>query len=402
MLKLLLTATAYLYFHGRYFRLAKGLGQNSCMSSWFVLLSFVVNYGFFYVCSVLEFSLVINWLFFAVLLLFETAMFNRGEWRNALFVTSLGIICGLAVNIFCRSVIAILIQQPLQNFDNRISSVGNLKSIPIFWGFLLAGVILHVFSRPVFQKRLNLILSYPQHQTFLMEMMIGLFFYLFLNLLLYSTPNNSLLLKIWSIKSSLFCATGFYIAIWYTRRICELSDYREENRRILEELEEKKREEELLRQEVIRDMLTGLYNRQYAEETIASMMEQNISFTLCFLDLDGLKNVNDQFGHLAGDRYLNIVVGQLCRACRDKEDLLFRYGGDEFLVLFRNMDAKTAEERMENVNEKLHAMSEEEFPLSISFGVAESASHSDWKALVQEADRKMYRQKQSRWAERSL
>lgn len=400
MLKVLLTASSYFYFHNRYFRLTKELRQEACLREWFILISFVVNYAFFFVCSIMESPLIANWFLFAFLLLFETVVYNRGEWRNALFVTFLGIINGLSVNIFCRSIIAIIINQPLRNFDNQISSAGNLKSIPIFWGFLLAGVVLHAFSRPILRKRLSLILSYPQHQTFLMGMMTGLFFYLFLNLLLYSTPNNSLLLKIWSIKSCLFSVVGFYIAIRYTKRICELSEYREKNRRINEELKVKQKEEENLRQEAIHDMLTGLFNRQYAEEKITSLMEKNVDFSLCFLDLDGLKNVNDQYGHLAGDRYIKAAVSQLCRACRDKEDLLFRYGGDEFLILFPGMAAKTAEERMEAVNEKLRSLTGENFPLSISYGVTESGSYTDWKELVQDADRKMYIQKQRRWGER--
>lgn len=400
MLKVLLTASSYFYFHMRYFRLTKELRQEACLQEWFILLSFAVNYAFFFVCSIMESPLIANWFLFAFLLFFETAIYNRGEWRNALFVTFIGIIYGLSVNIFCRSIIAIITNQPLHNFDNQISSAENLKSIPIFWGFLLAGVGLHVFSLPRFRKRLSLILSYPQHQTFLLGMMTGLFFYLFLNLLLYSTPNNSLLLKIWSIKSCVFSAAGFYIAIRYTKRICELSEYREKNQRIYEELKVKQKEKENLRQEVTHDMLTGLFNRQYAEEKISSLVDKRTDFALCFLDLDGLKNINDEYGHLAGDRYIKTAVGQFSRVCRDKEDLLFRYGGDEFLILFPGMAVKTAEERMDAVNEKLHSLTGEDFPMSISFGVTKSGPYTDWRELVREADRKMYIQKQGRRAER--
>lgn len=348
-----LTASAYFYFNWMYFGLSRALKEDPCLRGWPILFSFFINYGFFTLCSILEYPLIANWSVFAFLLFLETFLFNKRDWRNALFATLMGIIYGLAVNIFCRSIMAILIKQPLQAFDNHITSIGNMKGVPIFWGFLLAGIVLQVFSRPVICKRMSLILKYPQHQSFLLEIMGGLFLYLFLNLLLYSTPHNDLLLKIWSIKSCMFCVIGFYIAIRYTRRICELSGYREENQRIQQELEKKRQEEEQLRQQAIHDMLTGLYNRQYAEERIASLMEQEVQFALCFLDLDGLKTVNDRYGHDTGDRYIRIVVEQLCHACRDKEDLLFRYGGDEFLVVCQGMAVKTAEERMEAINEKL-------------------------------------------------
>lgn len=392
----LLTAATYFYFNWRYFCLVRVLGREPCLHTCFILFSFVLNYGFFFLCSILEFPLIVNWFLFAFLLFWETVLFHKGEWRNTLFVTLMGIIYGLAVNILCRSILAILTKHPLQSFDNHVSSAGNLKGIPIFWGFLLAGVVLHVFCHARYRTRLCLILSYPKHQSFLLEMMAGLFFYLFLNLLLYSTPLNDLLLKIWSIKSCLFCVVGFYIAIRYTRRICELSEYREENQRIQRELEEKQKEEERLRQQAIHDMLTGLYNRQYAEEKIASLMEQKVRFIICFLDLDGLKTVNDRYGHEAGDWYIQTAVEQVRHVCRNREDILFRYGGDEFLVLFQGMTVKTAEERMKALNDNLGNLKEERFSMSVSYGVAESTAYPGWKELIRDADRKMYEQKQDK------
>lgn len=75
---------------------------------------------------------------------------------------------------------------------------------------------------------------------------------------------------------------------------------------------------------------------------------------------------------------------------------VFRYGGDEFLVVYQDMAVKTAEERMKTLNENLHNLKEEGFSLSISFGVTESTVHASWKELIQTADRKMYSQKQDK------
>ena len=166
--------------------------------------------------------------------------------------------------------------------------------------------------------------------------------------------------------------------------------------RIQRELEEKQKEEERLRQQAIHDMLTGLYNRQYAEEKIASLMEQKVRFIICFLDLDGLKTVNDRYGHEAGDWYIQTAVEQVRHVCRNREDILFRYGGDEFLVLFQGMTVKTAEERMKALNDNLGNLKEERFSMSVSYGVAESTVYPGWKELIRDADRKMYEQKQDK------
>lgn len=401
MLLILLTAAAYFYFHSQYFLLLTDIGEIPRLRRGIVYLGFIVNYAYFIACSLLELSLIFNWLFFAFLLFLETLLYNKGNKIGSMFSTLLGIICGLAVNIFCRSVIAILLNLPLQNFDNRTRDIGNLKGFPVMLGFVLAGAAMRIIRRPVLIGRIRLILKHRQNLSFILEMMAGLFFYLFLNLLLYSTPLNDLLLKLWSIKSCLFCVVGFYIAIRYTWRICVLDDYREKNRQIERQLEEQKREEEYLRHQAFLDTLTGLYNRQCAEETLASLMDQKSGFSLCFLDLDGLKNVNDRYGHEEGDRYIRAAAEEVRRACRSGMDSLYRYGGDEFLALFVGMGAAAAEQRVDLINERLQkSASAGEYPytLSLSYGVVESTEFTDWKELIKTADGKMYEQKRRKQA----
>jgi len=396
MFFLLLTAVTYFYYNRQYFSLIKRLDKIHVLHTWFVLVSFAVNYLFFFLCSILEFPLIMNWFLFAFLLFFETLLYNKGNIRCALFGTLMGIIYGLAANIFCRSLVAITMNQMLQSFDNHVTSAYNMKSMPVCLGFLLAGLMIRFLRRPVFLKRFRLILGHPQHHAFLLEIMAGLFFYLFLNLLPYSAPLNNLILKVWSIKSSLFCLIGLYIAVRYTRRICELDNYRMKNLLIEQELEERQWEEERLKRQAVLDDLTGCYNRQYAEETLDSLVKQKLDFSLCFLDLDGLKNVNDRYGHEEGDRYLLTAAGEIRRVCRNDNDLLFRYGGDEFLAIFVGADVKTVEKMAETVNHALRSPEMETqfaYPLSLSYGVAESAGFSTWADLVAEADRRMYAQK---------
>ena len=70
-------------------------------------------------------------------------------------------------------------------------------------------------------------------------------------------------------------------------------------------------EAQYLRRQAAIDSLTGLYNRQYAEETVNAMLAEGTRFALCFLDLDGLKTVNDRHGHEEGDRYIPVSYTHL-------------------------------------------------------------------------------------------
>ena len=105
-----------------------------------------------------------------------------------------------------------------------------------------------------------------------------------------------------------------------------------------------------LEAEVIRDRLTGVYNRLYLEEMMADEYSggETGDWQVLFLDLDGFKELNDTYGHEAGDLVLQVVGRRLTQAVRSS-DRVFRYGGDEFLILLE----RNAREALEEVRERL-------------------------------------------------
>lgn len=392
-------AGSYYYYNWQYFHFVHMLTQSPHYPKKAALLCFLMNFSMFYVCTTLELQLMLNWALFAVFLLAETLLVNRGHWPCSLYSTTVGILSGLAINIFCRNLIAIIIMEPPVNFDNTVSNAGNLKSIPILFGFLLSGAALQLISRKIPAERQRFILKHPQHISFLLELMAGLLLNLFLNLLLYQQTSNSVLLKLWGMESCVFSIVGFYIGIWYTLRICQLTEYQVKNQEIAQTLVERQAEELYLREVVTQDALTGLYNRQKLLEEVSSRLQDQIPFTLCFLDLDGLKEVNDRFGHDQGDQYLLTVTGELSKLCRRNSDHIFRYGGDEFVVLFQNLTPESAAERVASLNAMLtqrNADSSFPYHMSVSYGIVESSGYSEADALLAEADAKMYLQKREK------
>ena len=158
-----------------------------------------------------------------------------------------------------------------------------------------------------------------------------------------------------------------------------------------------------LHEDSIRDPLTKLYNRRFMDETLyrellrARRAEQPVSVII--LDIDKFKQVNDEHGHDAGDQVLVELAGQLTRSVRD-EDIVYRYGGEEFVIILPGASLDTARERALAVSRDVRRVRVETakapIKMTISAGVATYPEHGDSKEqLLAQADKALYLAKQS-------
>lgn len=143
------------------------------------------------------------------------------------------------------------------------------------------------------------------------------------------------------------------------------------------------------------DRLTGLLNQAALSRRMESGTTFNGVVVVC--DMDNFKEVNDRYGHLVGDEILR-NIGHLLRNSIRQEDEAFRWGGDEFVILFYNQRAEVARKRMADIEGRLRDFRVRGFgvlPISFSWGTAESIERPLREAL-DEADRSMYGLKRTR------
>jgi diguanylate cyclase (GGDEF)-like protein len=143
------------------------------------------------------------------------------------------------------------------------------------------------------------------------------------------------------------------------------------------------------------DPLTALLNRS----ALARWMEEEQEFVglVVVCDMDDFKPLNDYYGHLVGDEILH-GVGKLIRGSIRNMDLAFRWGGDEFVIFFRNEDANLVKTRMRSLAERLesfHIRNHGAVPVRFSWGMAPAAGRPLRDSLA-EADRNMYEAKRTR------
>lgn len=152
--------------------------------------------------------------------------------------------------------------------------------------------------------------------------------------------------------------------------------------------------EEKLRYLSYTDILTGLYNRSSFEEKISELnTEENMPLGIIMGDVNGLKLVNDTLGHLEGDKFLTNISNVLT-SCIDDNGFVFRWGGDEFVILLPNCNESFCEEMICKINEACENHSYEFINLSIALG--DSIKHTieeDIYTCVKEVEEKVYRRK---------
>ncbi|MFT5162404.1 MAG: diguanylate cyclase (GGDEF)-like protein [Alteromonadaceae bacterium] len=150
------------------------------------------------------------------------------------------------------------------------------------------------------------------------------------------------------------------------------------------------------------DSLTDLYNRGYAlakgEELVNEQGKTKQQISVMLFDLDNFKQVNDTYGHSAGDAVLK-NISEVSQSCLRDSDIMARIGGEEFLAILPGVAIETAQLIAERLKEKLAAQQQEfeqnRFSVTASFGVAMAQTGETFEALTQRADKAMYLAKEN-------
>ncbi|WP_320128022.1 HD domain-containing phosphohydrolase [uncultured Sphaerochaeta sp.] len=145
----------------------------------------------------------------------------------------------------------------------------------------------------------------------------------------------------------------------------------------------------------LRDQLTGLYNRRYFEQNFAKLVKKQTQrqVSLAMFDINGLKLINDAFGHLEGDKLISSFASTLKSKCQDDLTHAIRLGGDEFLMIFYDNSSNQVRGTVDEIISTFSKMNEGKIPYSTSYGFSFSDDDTDWalEDLFIKAEEDMYR-----------
>lgn len=144
------------------------------------------------------------------------------------------------------------------------------------------------------------------------------------------------------------------------------------------------------------DALTGIYNRRYFDVTFSKFIkkaeEYNITFSILMIDIDHFKKFNDTYGHKVGDDVLKVVSSTIKKNIRNNQDMFFRYGGEEFIIITTDsLDGAITLAKKINSLEFIPAPEK----ITVSIGISTRAESKHYEELVKLADDNLYKAKEA-------
>lgn len=149
---------------------------------------------------------------------------------------------------------------------------------------------------------------------------------------------------------------------------------------------------------LVKDYLTGVYNRRYINKRLSKDVERNLieclPTTILMADIDLFKNINDTYGHLIGDRILIDFAAILEKNIRKNSDWVGRYGGEEFIIVLNNTyieEGVKVAEQIRGLVEKMDFNYDDlNIKITASFGVYEVSKNEDVSDIIKNSDKKLY------------
>jgi len=193
---------------------------------------------------------------------------------------------------------------------------------------------------------------------------------------------------------------------WYkiTSDRVEFTDAMSGYLHMIDNISEWKKHESSLKQTALTDPLTGIYNRGYGLQAIEDAIfgaKTGTPYCAAFIDIDGLKIINDKFGHNSGDYAICTIADTIASSVRDNRDTVCRFGGDEFIIIFKNCVKAAAQQAISRMLRKLDLINSEHdkgYDLEFSFGIIEIDANreNDLRGLIEKMDQCMYENKTAR------
>lgn len=364
---------------------------------WFSVIITFINTVFLFICNFFEFPYVVTYFCGLFTLTCEFYFFSKSKLLQAYFGAAFFILNVICVQLLVVSTMALVLDVQIPD----MIEVPDLffYNIIITFTILLAALI--VFKRNTVSDTMRIISTNQMQSILIVLLATFIICYSCIDTLLYTGYGDHVIRAKMLIAIQIMSLSLFYILIFYAVKIVNMSHYKSDMINLERNLKKMIQTNENLKRLIFKDNLTGCYSKSYLLEYLDEMLaRQKVDFCLVYLDIDGLKHVNDTYGHGQGDTYLVNVTQCVARSIREG-DTFARMSGDEFVLILEDCKEEFVDEILKRVQDNLKQMKGPGTPFSmaLSYGIIyidEQLNQTSRQELINMADKKMYLQKQAK------
>ena len=338
----------------------------------------------------LNFPVVLKLILLYVALLFEFQLVFQGKPAEILFVSGVFMFHIMNIKLLLSSLYIMAFEvKSVQEFEDDFRYNILLTTV-----LLLLFLFLEAFEKFTDQRSIQLLLKNRGQLLFATSSMQLINLYLLLLSISYNGQAYTSLTALFLFCTSVLLFGAFYTSFRHAVKMSVMMGYQAKSLSLEHKLEQSYQNIRELQDSVFIDALTGVHNRKYGMEKLERLLEEAAPFTVCFLDIDHLKQVNDKYGHGEGERYLVSAADILEGVFRGFP--VCRMGGDEFLVLLPDTTEEQAEKLARNACENMKSLPFSYAP-SFSYGIVSQGQEREkgMAAILQEADQRMYAYKKA-------
>ncbi|NFG23058.1 GGDEF domain-containing protein [Clostridium botulinum] len=366
------------------------------------IITSIINVNLLHLLIKFEISIAIIYLIFICILFIEFFILYDSEILAIFFGCENFILHMTLLRMLVLSAFSII-------FDLSIYHIIHdeiLYLFSIIISTLLLSIFLVIFKSIIYSKNLRLIVKNKEQLKYLGIALTIMNTYIVITSMLYNRNSSNDLVSLLILSTSVMIFLVLYNLLNRTIKLVIMAEYKRKSMELENELIKNRENQKQLESIAFYDELTGLYNRRCAMLSLEKLIKSNLEFSICFVDIDRLKYVNDILGHNEGDEYIKIIANIISNEFYD-EDKVCRVGGDEFLILLPNCNESLALKRANELFEKVIYQAEnikKEYVMSISYGVTHVNMNEDIDLIeiINLADKNMYKFKNLRKKSRDI
>lgn len=351
------------------------------MSAYTFVLAFLANFLRYHNLSLIAIYLILYLLKIGVFY-----YFSRGHFKAV--IPNIVTISSITYHLIVLAITAIIFQMPLVELI-----FSNIKSIYCLLMLCDAVLILIViFRRNTFIDLYNYG-NYDDFKEFIYFLRFSLFLVLIQSFMYQanSFPSNT---SYFLIGNNILLQILILVFVRNVHALIKQANVKKENTYLKHEEELRRNRTKSLMEHADYDVLTKARSRRWILNYIQELFNAQGKFSLVFIDLNRLKEINDEFGHSSGDRYLRYFTEEML-AFMNKGDHLGRIGGDEFLFVLIDETYQGAVNRMHRIKQHIKNPFNQQLDY-FSYGIAENSStYTSVQELIEAADYSMYQDKRN-------